>query len=140
VDVKLGQLLREIYRLRLFENRVLRRISGPKTEELAAVWRRLHSEELHNLCASQNIIRVTKLRNMRWSEHVDIWERREMPTKFWSENINGRGHSEDLGVYGMIIFNELREAGWERVNQMHMARDGDQWRTVVDTTMKFFVA
>jgi hypothetical protein len=51
--------------LRVFEIRVLRRISGPKREEVAGGWRRLHNEELHNLYASPNIIRVIKSRGMR---------------------------------------------------------------------------
>jgi hypothetical protein len=52
--------LKEELRLRVSENRVLRRIFGPKREEVAGDWRRLHNEELHNLCASPNIIRITK--------------------------------------------------------------------------------
>jgi hypothetical protein len=54
--------LREEHRLRVYENRVLRRIFGLKREEVAGGWRRLHNEELHNLYASQNIIRVIKSR------------------------------------------------------------------------------
>jgi hypothetical protein len=54
--------VREEHRFRVSENRVLRRISGPKREEVAGVWRRLHNEELHNLYASPNIIRVMKSR------------------------------------------------------------------------------
>jgi hypothetical protein len=54
--------------LTIFENRVLRRIFGPKREEVAGGWRRLHNEELHNLYASQNIIRV--IRSRRLVEHV----------------------------------------------------------------------
>jgi hypothetical protein len=50
---------------RVFENRVLRRIFGPKREEVAGGWRRLHNEELHNLYASRNIDRVIKSRKMR---------------------------------------------------------------------------
>jgi hypothetical protein len=50
--------LREEHRLRVFENRVLRRIFGPKREEVAGERKRLHKEELHNLCASRNIITV----------------------------------------------------------------------------------
>jgi hypothetical protein len=61
--------LREEHRLKVYENMVLRRIFGPKREEMAGGWRRLHNEELHNLYASPNIIRVIKLR-MRWAWHV----------------------------------------------------------------------
>jgi hypothetical protein len=54
----------------VFENRVLRGIFGPKREEVAGGWRRLHNEELHNLYASPNIIRVIKSRRMKWARHV----------------------------------------------------------------------
>jgi hypothetical protein len=54
----------------VYENRVLRRIFGPKREEVAGGWRRLQNEELHNLHVSPNIIRVTKSRRMRWARHV----------------------------------------------------------------------
>jgi hypothetical protein len=62
--------LREEHRLRVSENRVLRRIFGPKREEVAREWRRLHNEELHNLYASPNIIRVMKSMRVRWAGHV----------------------------------------------------------------------
>jgi hypothetical protein len=62
--------LREEHRLRVYENRVLRRTFGTKREEVAGGWRRLHNEELHNLYASPNIIRVIKLRKEKWAEHV----------------------------------------------------------------------
>jgi hypothetical protein len=57
-------------RLRVSENRVLRRMFGPKRKEGAGGWRRMHNEELHNLYTSPNIIRVSKLRRMRWVGHV----------------------------------------------------------------------
>jgi hypothetical protein len=62
--------LREEHRLRVFENRVLRRIFGPKRDEVTGEWRKLHSEELHNLCSSPDIIRQIKSRRMRWAGHV----------------------------------------------------------------------
>jgi hypothetical protein len=58
------------HRLRVFENRVLRGIFGPKREEVAGGLRRLHNEELHNLYTSSSIIRVIKSRRMRWVGHV----------------------------------------------------------------------
>jgi hypothetical protein len=57
-------------RLRVFENRVLRRIFGPKRDDTTGEWRRLHNEELNDLYSSPNIIRVIKWRRMKWAEHV----------------------------------------------------------------------
>jgi hypothetical protein len=54
----------------LFENRVQRRIFGPKRDEVTGNWRKLHNEEFHNLYSSPNIIRMIKSRRMRWAGHV----------------------------------------------------------------------
>jgi hypothetical protein len=62
--------VREEHKLRVFENRVLRRIFGPKRDGLTGGWKKLHNEELHNLYSSPSIIRVIKLRRMRWAGHV----------------------------------------------------------------------
>jgi hypothetical protein len=62
--------LREEHRLRVFENRVLRRIFGPKRDQMTGEWRKLHSEELHNLYSSPDIIRQIKSRRMRWAGYV----------------------------------------------------------------------
>jgi hypothetical protein len=61
--------LREKHRLRVFENRVLRRIFGPKSNEVTGEWRKLHDEEVHDLYSSPSIIRIIKAR-MRWEGHV----------------------------------------------------------------------
>jgi hypothetical protein len=69
--------LREERKVRVFENRVLRRIFGPKRSEVTVEWRRLHNDELDNLCYSPNIIRVVKSRRMKWVGHVArVGERR----------------------------------------------------------------
>jgi hypothetical protein len=62
--------LREESKLRVCENRVLRRVFGPKRDEVTGKWRKLHNEELNNLYSSPNIVRVIKSRRMRWAEHV----------------------------------------------------------------------
>jgi hypothetical protein len=62
--------LREEHRLRVFVNRVLRRIFKPKRAEVIGGWRKLHNEELHNLYSSPSIIRIIKSRSMRWAGHV----------------------------------------------------------------------
>jgi hypothetical protein len=61
---------REEHRLGMFENRVLRRIFGPKRDEVTGDWRKLHNEELHSLYSLPNIIRMIKSRRMRWTGHV----------------------------------------------------------------------
>jgi hypothetical protein len=62
--------VREGHKLRVFENRVLRRIFGPKRDGVTVGWRKLHNEELHNLFSLPSIIRIIKLRRMRWVGHV----------------------------------------------------------------------
>jgi hypothetical protein len=63
-------VLREEHRLRVFENRVLRRIFGPRRDEVTGEWRKMHDEELHNLYSSPDIIRQVKSSRMRWAGHV----------------------------------------------------------------------
>jgi hypothetical protein len=62
--------VREEYKLRVFENRVFRRMFGPKRDEVTGGWRKLHNEELHNLYSSPSIIRIIKSSWMRWAGHV----------------------------------------------------------------------
>jgi hypothetical protein len=66
----LSLTLREEHKLRVFENRVLRRKFGPKRDEETGGWRKLHNEELHKLYSSPSIIRIIKSRRMRWTRHV----------------------------------------------------------------------
>jgi len=71
--------LREEHRLRVFENRLLRRIFRPKRDEIAREWGKLHNEELNDLYSSTNIFRVIKSRRMRWAGHVArMGERRDV--------------------------------------------------------------
>ena len=62
--------MREERKLRVFENKVLRRIFGPRRDEVTGEWRRLQNEELNDLYSSPNIVRVIKSRRIRWAGHV----------------------------------------------------------------------
>jgi hypothetical protein len=97
MGAKLGfSLLREERRLKVSENRVLRKIFGSEREEDGS-WRKLHNDELHSLYSSPNIVRVIKSR-MRWAGHVARMGRGEVFTGFWLEVPKTRDHWEDLGV------------------------------------------
>ena len=82
----------------MFENRVLRRIFGPKRDEVTGKWRRLHSEELSDLYYSPNIVLVIKSRRIRRVGHVARTGREKLHTGFWWENLKKRDHLEDPGA------------------------------------------
>ena len=72
-------MFREERRLRVFENRVLRRVFGPKRDEVTQEWRKLHNDELNDLYCSLNIVWVIKSSRMRWAGHVArMGERRDV--------------------------------------------------------------
>jgi len=89
--------LRKERRLRVFENRVLRRIFGPKRDEVTREWRKLHNEKLNDLYCSPNMVRVIKSRRMGLARHVERREREEAYTVFCWGNLRERDH---LGVQG----------------------------------------
>jgi hypothetical protein len=99
----LSLTLREDYRLRASENRVLRRIFGPKRDEVTGDWRKLHNKGLHNLYFSQNIITVIKSRRVRWEGHVARMGLRGMHIGYWWESQKERDHQQDLEAGGRII-------------------------------------
>jgi hypothetical protein len=82
---------------------VLRRIFGPKRDEVTGEWRRLHNEELIDLYSSPNIIREIKSRRMRWAGHVSRMGEGEVHTGFWWGDLEEGDHLEDPGVNGSII-------------------------------------
>jgi hypothetical protein len=95
--------LRDEHRMKVFENRVLRKIFGPKREEDGSR-RKLHNDERHSLYSSPNIVRVIKSRRMRWTGHVACMGegREEVFTGLWLGGPMERDHWEDLGVGGRI--------------------------------------
>jgi len=87
----------------MFENRELRKIFGPRRDEVTGEWRRLHNKELNDLYSSTNIVRVIKSRRMRWAGHVArTCEERGCTGSWWGNRRKG-DHWGDLGVDGWII-------------------------------------
>jgi hypothetical protein len=105
--------LREEYRLSMFENRVLRRICGPKRDEVMGEWRKFHNGELHNLYLSPDIIRQIKSRKMRWVGHVAHMGEGRNVYRVLVGQPKGKNHLKDQGIDGrMGIKIDLREIGW----------------------------
>jgi hypothetical protein len=132
--------LREECRLRVFENKVLRRIFGPKRDEERGEWRRQHNKELYTPYSSRNIIRVMKSRRLRWAGHVARMgerigayralvgkpeERRPLrrPRRRWEDNIKM----------------DLREVGWGGMDWINLAQVRDGWRALVNAVMNLRV-
>jgi hypothetical protein len=97
----------------VFENRVLRRIFGPKRDEGTGDWRKLHNEELLNIYSSPMI----KSRRMRWARHVARMGRRGMHIGYWSESQKERDHWEDQDIGGWTLLKwVLDRMGWHGLN------------------------
>ncbi|KAJ4445390.1 hypothetical protein ANN_07195 [Periplaneta americana] len=128
--------LREEHRLRVFENKVLRKIFGAKRDEVTGEWRKLHNTELHALYSSPDIIRTITSRRLRWAGHLArMGESRNAyrvlvgrpegkrplrrPRRRWEDNIKM----------------ELREVGYDGRDWINLAQDRDQWRAYVRAAM-----
>jgi hypothetical protein len=95
----------------VFENRVLRRIFGPKRDEVTGGWRKLQNEELHNLYSSPSIIIMAKSRRMRWAGHEVRMGRRGKNAGFSRERQKERDHFQDIKVGGRVILKWIIEIG-----------------------------
>jgi hypothetical protein len=126
--------------LKLFDNRVLRRIFEPKRDEVTGEWRKLHNEELNNLFSSPNILRVIKSRIMKWAGHVarmlegtGVYRvllgksegRRQLgrPRRRWEDNIKI----------------DLREVECGGMDWIELAHDTDRWRPPMNAVINFRV-
>jgi hypothetical protein len=119
--------LRKDYRPRVFENRVLRRIFGPKRDEVTGEWRKLHNEELHILYSSPNIIRQIKSRRMRWAGHVArMGEDRKVNRVLMGKTEGKRPLGRPRRRWEDGIRMDLREIGWGSVDWIQLAQNRDR--------------
>jgi hypothetical protein len=132
--------LREEHRLRVFENRMLRRIFRPKRDEVTGEWRKLHNEELHDLYSSPSIIRIIKARRIKWSRHVARMREKRNACKLLVGKPEGR---RPLGrprrKWLDNIRTDLVEVGWGDVDWIGLAQDKDSWRALVNSVLNLRV-
>jgi hypothetical protein len=132
--------LREEHRLRVSENRVLRRIFGPKRDEVTGEWRKLHIEELHNLYSSPDIFRQIKSRRMRWAGHAArMGEERKLYKVLVGKPEGKRPLGRPRHRWEDGIIKDLREIGLGGVDWIRLAQDWDRWRAVVRAVMNLRV-
>jgi len=93
----------EQHRLRVFKNRVLWKISGPRRDGVTEDWKRLQNEQLYALYSSPNIVRVIKSEECDMQGMWHVWETAQVNTVFWWGQLREKGHFEDLDVAGRII-------------------------------------
>jgi len=132
--------LREERKLRVFENMVLRRIFGTRSDEVTGERRRLHDEELTDLYSSHNIVRVIKSRRMRWAGHVarmgeERWMYRVLLGK--SEGRSPLGRPRRRWVVNIRM--DLQEVGCGCMDWIGLTQDRDSWRTLVSAVMNLRV-
>jgi hypothetical protein len=135
----LSLTLREEHRLRVFENRVLRRIFGPKRDEVTGGWSKMHNEELHGLYSSPNIVRVIKARRMRWAGHVVSMGQVRGAYNILVGRPEGRRPLGRPRRRWEDIKMDLREIRFGDVDWIHLAQDRDRWRALVNTVMNLRV-
>ncbi|KAJ4431809.1 hypothetical protein ANN_20414 [Periplaneta americana] len=132
--------LREEHRLRLFENKVLRKIFGAKRDEVTGEWRKLHNTELHALYSSPDIIRNIKSRRLRWAGHVArMGESRNAYRVLVGRPEEKRPLGRPRCKWENNIKMDLREVGYDGRDWINLAQDRDQWRAYVRAAMNLRV-
>jgi hypothetical protein len=124
----------------VFENRMLRRIFGPKSIEVIGEWRKLHNEELHDLYSSPSIIGIVKARRMRWAGHVALMGEKRNAYRLLVVKQEGRrplGRPRRRSVDNIRM--DLVEVGWGDVDWIGLAQDRNRWRALVNSVLNLRV-
>ena len=131
--------IKEAFRLRVFENRILRRIFRPRRDGNGE-WRRLHNEELHSLYRSPNIVRVIQSRRLRWAGHVARMEEGRSAFKILTGKPTGKIHSgRPRRRWEDNIRMDLEEIGINAGNWVDSAQDRNYWRALVNAALNLRV-
>jgi hypothetical protein len=125
----------------VFENRVLRKIFGPKRDEVTLEWRKLLNEELHHSYSSPRIIRIIKSRTMRWAGHVARLGEKRNAYRLLEGNTEGRrplGRPRRRWVDNIRM--ERREVGLGDVDWIGLAQDRNRWRALANSVLNLLVS
>jgi hypothetical protein len=132
--------LREQHKLRVFENRVLRTIFGPRRDGVTKGWRKLHNEELHKSYSSPSIIRIRKSKRIRWAGHVArMGEKRNVYRLLVGKPEGKRPLERSIHRWINNIKMDLLEIGLNVVDWIGLAQDRYRWRALVNSVMKLRV-
>jgi hypothetical protein len=124
----------------VFENRVLKKIFGPKKDEVIGGWSKLHNEELHNMYCPPIIIIIIKSRRMRWVGHVArMGEKRNAYRILVGKPEGKRPLGRPRRRWEDNIRMDLREIGWGGMDWINLTQDRNQWRALVNTAMNLRV-
>ena len=119
---------------------MLRRIFGPRKDEVTGEWRRLHNEELNDLYSSPNIVRVIKSRRKRWAGHVTpMGEERGVYRVLVGKPEEKRPLGRPRRRWVDNIMTDLQEVGCRYMDWIGLAQDRDRWRTLVSAVMNLRV-
>ena len=133
--------LREEHRLSVFENRVLRRVFGPKRDEVTGEWRKLYNEEVNGLYSLPNTVRVVTSRRMRWAGHVArMGEERGVHRVLVGKPEGKRPLGRPRRRWEDNIKMDLQKVGGSRGVWMELAQDRDGWRALVNAVRNLRVS
>jgi hypothetical protein len=127
--------LSEECRLKMFTKKVLRRIFGPRRDEVTGEWRRLHNDKLYAVCSSPNIVQVIKSRR-RWEGHVVCMAERRGAYRVLMEKPEGR---TSLGRWEDNIKKDHGEVRHGGMDWIDLAQDRDRWLALVNAIMNVLV-